>query len=273
MAVSESGSDSKLGSGADLRFLSRIFDFAVALIVLMLLMAAFHVHAMLTIGDWDFWVDWKDERFWVVITPVLLITFPAAFQYIFWENFRLPFAATLCLLALVLAEWITRVTAFNMWAYMPFSMVWPATLIPGAIVLDLVLMLTGNMLMTAIFGGMAFGLMFYPGNWPMLAAFMQPVDVHGSLMSVADQIGYTYTRTSTPEYLRIINRGTLRTFGGSAAPVSAFFSAFLCIIMYMIWWQIGKFFCKLITIPNVLRTHMGYGQEEKPNEGDLPLKA
>ena len=43
-------------------------------------------------------------------------------------------------------------------------MVWPATSIPGAIVLDLVLMLTGNMLMTAIFGGMALGLMVLSGQ-------------------------------------------------------------------------------------------------------------
>ena len=249
---------------SDLRFLSRVFDFFVVVIVFMLLMAAFHVHVMLTVGDWDFWVDWKDERFWVTVTPVLLITYPAAIQYILWNGFRIPFGATASILALVLATWITRNTAFHLWSYFPYSMIWPATIIPGALILDLVLLLTGNFILTAIFGGMAFGLLFYPTNWPMLAAYMQPVDLHGTLVTVADKIGFVYPRTSTPEYLRIINRGTLRTFGGVATPISAFFAGFMCILMYMLWWYIGKAFTILARVPNALRHHVGY-----PRETDL----
>ena len=62
--------------------------------------AVFHRHFMLTVGDWDFWIDWKDRQYWVTATPVVLIMFPAALQYVFWERFRLPIAATLAMLAL-----------------------------------------------------------------------------------------------------------------------------------------------------------------------------
>jgi hypothetical protein len=37
----------------------------MALVFLFLIMiGGYHVHAMLTCGDWDFWVDWKDRRMW-----------------------------------------------------------------------------------------------------------------------------------------------------------------------------------------------------------------
>jgi len=41
--------------------------------------------------------------------------------------------------------------------------------VPGAILLDVVLLLSGSYLLTAILGGMAWGLIFYPGNWPVIA--------------------------------------------------------------------------------------------------------
>ena len=40
----------------------------LALVFLFLIMiGGYHVHAMLTMGDWDFWVDWKDRRLWPTI--------------------------------------------------------------------------------------------------------------------------------------------------------------------------------------------------------------
>ena len=59
--------------------------------IAIVLLASFHLHFMLTAGDWDFWTDWKDRRWWPLVTPVVLITFPAAVQYITWERlgFRL----------------------------------------------------------------------------------------------------------------------------------------------------------------------------------------
>lgn len=242
----------------DMLNVSRTFDILIAAILFLAVVAAFHIHAELTIGDWDFWVDWKDRQFWPTVTPILLITFPAAVSYILWENFRLPFGATFCVVALLFGEWITRFSAFYLWSYFPISMVWPATLIPGALVLDCVLMLTYSGMLTAIIGGMMFGLMFPAGNWPMLAAYHLPVEVMGNeVASVADIIGYTFTRTATPEYLRMIERGTLRTFGGHSTVVASFFSGFVCILMYLVWWYMGKFFCIVFTVPNRWKKMMG----------------
>ena len=238
--------------------LSRTFDYLVAVILILAVMAGFHLHAMLTIGDWDFWVDWMDRQYWVTITPVLLITFPAAVSYITWERLRLPFGATLCAVLLVIAEWLNRYHGFHMWSYFPMSFIWPATIIPGAIMLDMILMLTGSALLTAIFGGVVFALIFPAANWTMLAAYHLPVKVMGSeVASVADVMGYAFTRTATPEYLRMIERGTLRTFGGHSTTVAAFFAAFLSIFMYLAWWYLAKYLSNVVTVPNRLKKMMG----------------
>jgi len=237
--------------------ISRTLDVLAAVIVFLAVTAAYHIHFMLTAGDWDFWVDWKDRQYWVTITPVLAIAFPAALQYITWVKFRLPFGATLCAVCLLFGIAMTREFAFVQWSQFPMSLVWPATLLPGAIVLDCVLVLTGNMLFTAIVGGMAYALLFWPANWVMLAAYHLPAEVMVSMVSVADYIGYAYTRTATPEYLRFIERGTLRTFGGHSSAVASFFAGFLCIIMYIVWWYLASFFSMVLTLPNQFKKYMG----------------
>ncbi len=102
------------------------------------------------------------------------------------------------------------------------------------------LILSRSYLLTGIFGGMLFGTVFYFGNWPMLAAFHLPVNHNGVLLSVADLQGFEYIRTGTPEYIRIIERGTLRTFGKDVTPVSAFFAGFVCVLMYFVWHLMGR---------------------------------
>lgn len=87
-----------------------------------------------------------------------------------------------------------------------------------------------------------------------------------SLVSVGDYIGYAYTRTSTPEYLRFIERGTLRTFGGHSAVVSAFFSGFVCILVYLLWWYIGMAFARVTTLPNRMKSFMGLTDGEAQNK-------
>lgn len=241
--------------------LSRTFDILVVTIMFIAVTAAFHLHFMLTVGDWDFWIDWKDRQYWVTAVPIVMIMFPAALQYVFWEKFRLPIAATFAMLALTVGIWLSRTMGFHLWSYFPISLVWPATMIAGGLLLDAVLLLTGNALLTAIIGGMTFGLVFYPANWPLLAPFRLPLEAMNSLVSVGDYIGYAYTRTSTPEYLRFIERGTLRTFGGHSAVVSAFFSGFVCILTYLVWWYIGKALTMVITVPNRLKGEMGLRDE------------
>jgi methane/ammonia monooxygenase subunit A len=229
----------------------------ISLIIILAITAAFHLHFQLLAGDWDFWVDWKDRQYWVTLTPIVAITFPAALQYVLWEKFRLPIGATLSITCLLAGAWIARVFGFHLWSYFPFSLIWPVLMIPGALVLDCALVLTGNFFFTAVIGGMGFAVLFYPGNWPMLAAYHLPVEVMGTLVSVADYIGYAFTRTATPEYLRFIERGTLRTFGGHSAWVASAFSGFVCVLTYLVWWHIGMLMTRVTTLPNRWRAMFG----------------
>jgi len=237
--------------------LSARLDIVISLIIILAITAAFHLHFQLLAGDWDFWVDWKDRQYWVTPTPIVAITFPAALQYVLWEKFRLPIGATLSITCLLAGAWIARVFGFHLWSYFPFSLIWPVLMIPGALVLDCALVLTGNFFFTAVIGGMGFAVLFYPGNWPMLAAYHLPVEVMGTLVSVADYIGYAFTRTATPEYLRFIERGTLRTFGGHSAWVASAFSGFVCVLTYLVWWHIGMLMTRVTTLPNRWRAMFG----------------
>ena len=38
--------------------LSRAYDYLILVLALFLFIGAFHLHVALTVGDWDFWVDW-----------------------------------------------------------------------------------------------------------------------------------------------------------------------------------------------------------------------
>jgi methane/ammonia monooxygenase subunit A len=222
--------------------LSRAFDYLILVLVLFLFIGSFHLHVALTVGDWDFWQDWKDRQWWPLITPLMMITFPAAVQSVLWERFRLPLGATLCISCLLIGTWITRVFAYHYWNYFPVNMVLPATMLPSALVLDVILMLSNSFTVTAIFGASTFALLFYPSNWPIFAMFHVPVEYGHAQLTIADLFGFQYIRAGMPEYLRIIERGTLRTYGQYAVPQAAFCSALLCSLMYVLWWHLGQWF-------------------------------
>lgn len=243
----------------------RQLDLIVVLILFFAIIAAFHIHIMLTVGDWDFWVDWKDRKNWVTLTPMLLIFIPAALSYPFMQKFGLPIAGTLCALCLVIGEWVSRILGFHLWTYFPYSMIWPSIAIPGLMLMDLVLLLSRSPLVTSIFGGSSVALAFAPANWPILAPYHLPVVHIDQVVNVADLIGYTFTRTATPEYLRIIERGTLRTFGGESTIISTFFSAFVCMVLFFIWWKIGEWVTNLGTVPNRFKQMVGYTEEDDDN--------
>jgi methane/ammonia monooxygenase subunit A len=217
-------------------------DALLGIALFLIMIGGFHVHFMLTAGDWDFWVDWKDRRFWPTVLPIMLITFPAAAQYFFWVHFRLPFGATFLCLALITGEWIDRFVSFWGWTFFPITLCWPTSIIPMALYLDIVLLLSKSWIVTAIVGSMGFSLLMYSNNWVILAPFHQASEQYGQLMSVADLVGFHYVRTSMPEYIRIIERGTMRTFGKDVVGVSSFFSGFVSIIVYFVWWNVGKMF-------------------------------
>jgi len=228
--------------------LQRMLELILIPTLFFTIIGSFHIHFMLTAGDWDFWLDWKDREWWITISPVMAITFCSALQFFFWKNFRLPIGATFAIMALLLGEWVVRISGFHLWSNYPINLVTPATFLAGALVLDAILLLTRSMLLTAIFGGSLFALTFFPSNWAWLAAYHVPIEFHGQVMTAADLIGFEYIRTGTPEYIRIIERGTLRTFGQHSVAVASFFSAFLCILVYAMWWFVGKAFATVAYI-------------------------
>jgi methane/ammonia monooxygenase subunit A len=124
-------------------------------------------------------------------------------------------------------------------------------MLPSALVLDVILMLSNSLTITSIFGGIAFALLFYPSNWPIFGMFHAPVEYGGAQLTIADLFGFQYIRAGTPEYLRLIERGTLRTYGQYATPLSAFCSALLCTLMYPLWWYIGKAFATTRFVKNI----------------------
>jgi methane/ammonia monooxygenase subunit A len=233
---------SAIGSLGEAVAAVRTVDWLLLFILFFVCLASFHIHAMLTFGDWDFWVDWKDRRYWPTVTPIVLITFAAAAQAFFWEKFRLPFGATFMVLGLMVGEWINRYFNFWLWTYFPINMVWPTVLIPGALFLDIVLQVSRSYLVTAILGAMGWALIMYPANWPILAQFHVAVEKHGLVMTLADLIGFEYLRTGTPEYIRMVEKGTLRSFGQDVVPVSAFFAGFISMIVYFVWHFVGRWF-------------------------------
>ncbi len=230
--------------------LSRIFEMMVVAAVIMLFTGAIHLHVLLLAGDWDMFLDWKDRQFWPLLSPVVMIMFPAALQAIFWSYFRLPIGATVGATCLMLAVSISRPASFMWWTDYPLNLVLPAQMIAGAIVMDVMLLIFRNALFTAIFGGFAFAFLFYPSNYAIFAPFYVPVSHQGMMASMADLIGYSYPRSATPEYIRIIERGTLRTFGDSASWVSSLFAGFICIFMHYAWWKLGLVMSTMKFLPN-----------------------
>jgi len=237
-----SASQNAVRSHAEAVSVSRTYDYVIIFVIFGVVCGGYHIHGMLTMGDWDFWSDWKDRRLWVTVYPIVMITFPAAIQASLWARYRIPFGATFAVLTILFGEWVNRYFNFWGWTYFPVNFVFPSQIIPSAIALDVVLMMSNSYLATAVVGGMAWGLLFYPSNWPQIAALHVPVEYNGMMMTLADLQGYHYVRTGTPEYIRMVEKGTLRTFGKDVAPVSAFFSAFMSILIYYIWHFFGNWF-------------------------------
>ena len=239
-----SASQSAVRSRAEAVSASRTLDYMILFTLFFIILGGYHIHFMLTGGDWDFWSDWKDRRLWVTVCPIVAITFPAAVQAVLWMRYKIAWGATVSILGLLFGEWINRYFNFWGWTYFPMNFVFPANFIPSAIFLDTVLVLSNSFTLTAIAGGMGWGLLFYPSNWPIIAPLHLPVEYNGMMFTVADLSGYHYVRTGTPEYIRMVEKGTLRTFGKDVAPVSAFFSAFVSVIVYFVWHFFGLWFGK-----------------------------
>nr|ADT71671.1 copper-containing alkane monooxygenase alpha subunit [Mycolicibacterium chubuense NBB4] len=221
--------------------LSRRWDILLLVGALLLIAGAYHLNQMLFTGDWSFWADWKDREFWPLLTPALGIIIPAAVQYIAWDRLRLPAGATLCAVALLPAQWLSRTASFDLWAHLPINFTWPETFILAAIILDVILLVTRSYWLTAVIGSFAWGVLFWFFNFPALSPFLAPVDFHGTLLTVADTMSFHIARTQTPEYLRMIEEGHLKALVSNITIVVSVFAGMLSVVGYVVGFLIGKY--------------------------------
>jgi methane/ammonia monooxygenase subunit A len=198
----------------------------------------------LTVGDWDYWQDWRDRRWWPLVTPFSLIIAPAVFSHFFWAKFRLPIAGTAILMGYMFGVWVSRYMNFHVFAGFPMNFTSPSTFIAMGILLDATLALSRSYFLSGLVGAFLFAVVIYPLNWVTMGPFHLPVEYNGVLVTVADLMGYMYIRTAIPEYVRIIEQSTLRTFGEQVAPLTAVFAGFVTLLHYYLWVWIGSLLTK-----------------------------
>ncbi|MDI3327271.1 MAG: methane monooxygenase/ammonia monooxygenase subunit A [Alicyclobacillaceae bacterium] len=220
--------------------LDRRYDAIFVFGVLFIVIGAAHVVFMLLAGDWDFWTDWKDRQWWPLMVPVMGLIVPSALQYIAWTLLRLPIGATLAAVCLVIGEWVNRFFNFHGWTDFPLNFVWPSTMVPTAILLDVILMWTNSWLLTTLFGASLWGLLFGVENMPLIAPFRIPVEYGGYVLSTADVQGFQYLRTTTPEYIRIVEQGNFRAFLQQFSTVTAVAAAVISFASYWFGQLIGR---------------------------------
>jgi methane/ammonia monooxygenase subunit A len=230
-------------------FIDRKWDIVFLVSAAFVITAAGDLTRLLFAGDWDFWVDWKDRQWWPMVTPFATIIVPSAIQYIAWLAFRLPIGATLTALCLFLAAWIARLYQFDAFVSYPLTLVWPASVVPAALLVDFVLLKTRSFVLTSILGGFVWTFAFWINNYVTLAAYLQPSLFMGHLLTMADVLGIQYLRGQTPEYLRLVESGTLRSFLGETQYVALAFGSTVAVGGYWIgqavarWiaiWPIGR---------------------------------
>jgi len=124
-------------------------DWRILVLSFLVFVGGSRLYVMLMIGEWGLRPVWNDRRLWVTVIPTMCIAFPAAAQYFLWSKMRLPFGATFPTLALLFAEWVNSYFYFWGWWTYPPNFVWVATLVPGAIILDVVLLWSKSYLITA----------------------------------------------------------------------------------------------------------------------------
>ena len=226
--------------------LYRRLDGILILILFTFFTLGIQIQFALTAGDWDYWIDWRDRRWWPLVSPISLLMVIGAFTFGIWQRVRLPIIGTAITVLLCLVSWASRYLNFHQFVYFPLTFTFPSTYIALGILLDCTLIMTRSIVVSAVIGAGLFGALVYPLNWPLFAAYRMPVELNGMLMSLGDLMGYEYIRTTTPEYLRIIEHSTLRTFGGSVTPLTAVFAGFVSIVVYGFFLWIGSYVNKLV---------------------------
>jgi methane/ammonia monooxygenase subunit A len=224
---------------AQARYLERNVDIMLIGVIILAVAGATIFVMSVTIGDWEFWADWKDRRFWPLAPVAALIIIPAGISAAFWSRFRLPITCTAVVLLYSLFRWVSSYINFHVFGGYPMSFVWPSVFIPLAIIVDCSLVITRSVFLTGLGGAFLWGLLVYPANWPLMAAFHEPIIYNGEMLTTADLMGFEYIRTGLPEYVRVVERSVLRTFGDAVTPLTAVFAGFVCTLVFYVSWMIG----------------------------------
>ncbi len=232
------------------RWLDYKFDLVFWVTAAFVVGAAADITKLLFAGDWDFWTDWKDRQWWPIVSPAAFIIIPSALQYIQWLAWRAPTGGTYTAGSMFLASWVGRVFQWQGFVSYPLVFVWPATIIPAGIFLDWILLKTKSFVLTSIFGSIVWTFAFWVSNYMTLAPYLQPTLFMGNVLTVADVQGIEYLRGQTPEYLRLVENGTLRSFLQETQYVSLVFGSTVTIAGYWVGqfiarklaiWPIGRF--------------------------------
>src|SRR5439155_19253464 len=128
--------------------------------------------------DWTYWSDWKDTVYWPLMSAPSSMLALGAVQYLGWRYCRLPLATAGAVLATGAFLVYVSLAHVRLTKY-PFNFVWPATLIPVAILLDVVLVSTRSPLKAAFAGAFAYGFFFYLANSLLIEPFLQTVVKNG----------------------------------------------------------------------------------------------
>ncbi|PYR36643.1 MAG: methane monooxygenase [Acidobacteria bacterium] len=196
---------------------------------------------LLFAGDWDFWTDWKDFQWWPVVTAFGTIIIPSALQYIQWAAWRFPTGATYTAVSLFLLSWLGRYTQWHIASAYPMNFVWPMSCVGAAILMDWTLMKTRSFVLTSLIGAPIWAFAVWAFNYVPLAPLLQPTNFMGHILTVSDVQGIVYIRSQTPEYLRLIERGALRSFLGETQYVALVFGATVAIGGYWVGQFIGRY--------------------------------
>lgn len=222
------------------KYINRTWDAVFWITAIFVVAAAADITKLLFAGDWDMWADWKDRQWWMTVTPFATIIIPSALQYIQWRAWRFPTGATYTACCLFLASWLGRWLQWDVFVGYPLNFVWPLTVMPAAILMDWTLLKTRSFVLTSLFGSLAWTFALWIANYAMMMPLLQPVEFMQHIVTVADVQGIGYLRAQTPEYLRIIENGSLRTFLEETTFVSIVFGATVAIGGYWIGQFIGR---------------------------------
>jgi methane/ammonia monooxygenase subunit A len=235
------------------KYIDRKWDAVFWITAAFIVGAACDITKLLFAGDWDFWTDWKDRVWWPILTPFALVIIGSALQYIQWLAWRFPTGMTYTAVCLWPLATLGRWLQWGNFVHYPLNFVWPTTMVPAGIFADWVLFKTKSFILTSVIGSAVFAFGWWASNYVMIAPYLQPAQWMDRILTVADIQGISFIHSQTPEYLRIVEHGTLRSFLGETQYVALVFGATVTVAGYWIGqfigrmlaiWPIGRFMKK-----------------------------